>query len=66
MLQELAVAVTGSVPGPVTGSRYGHPVPGPANTHTILGVPYSTKYNIPQKPILTIKAPTLHLNPKTL
>ena len=27
VLQELVVAVTGSVPVPVTGSRYGHPVP---------------------------------------
>ena len=33
MLQELVVAVTGSAPVPVTGSRYRHPVPVAANTH---------------------------------
>ena len=32
VLQELVVAVTGSVPVPVTASRYGHSVPDTANT----------------------------------
>ena len=32
MLEDLVRAATGSVPVPVTGSRYGHPVPIAANT----------------------------------
>ena len=51
-VQELVVAVTGSEPVPVAGSRYGHPVPGAANTltscprtfnHVMLELKQSTK-----------------------
>ena len=38
MLRELVVAVTGSVPVSVTGSRNGHPVPVTASTQALYPV----------------------------